>query len=381
VNRGQIPYAKQTIDEQDILSVTEVLRSEWITTGPLVSKFEAAVAAFSKAEHAIAVSSGTAGLHTAYFSAEIGPGDEVILPPLTFAATANAALYLGAKPVFADISGKNLLLDPSLVEKKITSRTKAIVAVDYAGLPCDYQALKSIASKHRITLIADACHSIGAERHGKMVGQLADITVFSFHPAKHITTGEGGMVLTNNTKFAERARLFRNHGITTDHRQRAETGSLSYEMVELGYNYRLSDIQCALGLSQLQKLPQWLERRSAIAEKYVAGLKKNPLISFQEIPPSTKSAHHLFVIQLDVKNLSGTRDQIAKSLRELGIGANVHYPPLHLHPFYRDRFGFRAGDFPETEAAYTRLLSIPMYASLTDEQVSYVIEAIHRVIK
>ena len=265
-----IPYGRQSIDEKDVAAVCSVLRSDWLTTGPKVGEFERAVADYVGAEHGAAVSSGTAALHCAMYALGIGPGDEVIVPPMTFAATANCVVYQGGTPVFADVEPDTLLIDPAEVERKITDRTRAIIAVDYAGQPCDYEALRRIADRHGLALVADGCHALGAEYRGRKDGTLADMTAFSFHPVKHVATGEGGMVVTDDEAFAEKIRLFRNHGITTDHRQREALGSWFYEMVDLGYNYRMTDIQCALGISQLKKLPEFLERRRLIAARYDA---------------------------------------------------------------------------------------------------------------
>ena len=263
-----LPYGRHSVDQDDIAAVGAVLCSDWLTTGPKVAEFERTVADFVGARHAVAVSSGTAALHAAMHALGIGPGDEVIVPPLTFAASANCVLYQGGTPVFADVAGDTLLLDPKEVERRITPRTRAILAVDYAGQPCDYDALRALAGQHKIPLVADSCHALGARYKGVPAGQLADLTVFSFHPVKHITTGEGGMVVGGNAELVERARRFRNHGITNDARQRMEQGSWAYEMVELGFNYRLSDLQCALGCSQMSKLPQWLQRRRELAALY-----------------------------------------------------------------------------------------------------------------
>ena len=258
---GFLPYAKPNVSDADREAVLDVLQTDWLTTGPKVEEFESAFATYAKAEHAIAVANGTAALHTAYAAAGIDTGDEVIVPTMTFAATANAALFLGARPVFADSKEDTLLIDPASIEQKITEKTKAIVAVDYAGQPCDYDALRSIADKHNLTLIADACHALGATYKDQPVGSLADFSTFSFHAVKPLTTGEGGMVTTNNAKAAEHMRQFRNHGIDSDHKQREDRGSWYYEMQHLGYNYRITDIQCALGMSQLQRVPDWTKRR------------------------------------------------------------------------------------------------------------------------
>ena len=268
VRRQVLPYGRQEIDEDDLEAVCEVLRSDWLTTGPKVDEFEAAMAAATGARHGVAIANGTAALHAAMFAAGIGPGNEVIVPALTFAATANCVVYQGGTPIFADVDPDTLLLDPAAAEALVTPRTKALIAVDYAGQPCDYDALGHLASRHGLTLVADACHAPGGAYRSRPVGSLADLSTFSFHPVKHLTTGEGGMVTTDSADLARRMREFRNHGITTDHRQRAASGSWFYEMTDLGYNYRLSDLNCTLGLSQLKKLPARVERRRDIARAY-----------------------------------------------------------------------------------------------------------------
>jgi perosamine synthetase len=268
-----IPYGRQLIEEDDIAVVAEVLRSDWLTTGPKVEDFEGAFADFVGAKHAVAVSSGTAALHAAMFALGIGPGDEVIVPAMTFAATANCVVFQGGTPVFADVNPQTLLMDPSSVGSRITPRTKAIIAVDYSGQPCDYDALEALAENNRVTLVADACHSLGGSYKERPVGSLATLSAFSFHPVKHITTGEGGMIATDDVKLAERMRIFRNHGITPDRRQRESQGSWFYEMQELGYNYRITDFQCALGMSQLKKLPGWIALRREIAHRYDEGFR------------------------------------------------------------------------------------------------------------
>jgi hypothetical protein len=242
-----LPYGRQTIGGDDIAAVVETLRSDWLTTGPKVGEFERAFAAYTGAAEAVAVTNGTAALHAAMAALDIGPGDEVIVPPMTFAASANCVVYQGGTPVFADVDADTLLIDPAEVERRISPRTRAIVAVDYAGQPCDYDALQAIADEHGLALVADACHALGGSDHGRPVGTLADLSTFSLHPVKHITTGEGGVITTNDPELAARMRIFRNHGITSDHRQREQQGSWFYEMTDLGYNYRLTDVQCALG--------------------------------------------------------------------------------------------------------------------------------------
>jgi len=367
-----IPYSRQNIDEDDIKAVIEVLRSDWITTGPAVDTFERAVAEFVGTKYGVAVSSGTAALHTAMFAIGIGPGDEVIVPSMTFAATANAIVFQGAAPVFCDVDGETLLIDPKLVESKINSRTKAIIAVDYAGQPCDYDILREIAERNDLVLVADACHSIGGSYKSRKVGTLADLTVFSFHPVKHITTGEGGMVVTDNPEYSKRMKMFRNHGVTLDHRQRNEKGLWFYEMVDLGYNYRITDFQCALGISQLKKLPAWIKRRQEIAAQYNEAFNDLSTIKLLITSSDVSHVYHLYVVKLQ----SLDRDKVFSSLRKAGIGVNVHYIPVHLHPFYRGRFGTKEGLCPVAETAYRQIMSLPMFPVMTDEDIDLVISGI-----
>ncbi|HLN59353.1 MAG TPA: aminotransferase class I/II-fold pyridoxal phosphate-dependent enzyme, partial [Thermoanaerobaculia bacterium] len=305
-----LPYGRQDVHEDDIAAVVEVLRSDWLTTGPAVPAFEKAVAETVGAAEAVAVSSGTAALHAAYAALGLGPGDEVIVPAITFAATSNAALYLGATPVFADVDAKTLLLDPADTERKITPRTRAIVAVDYAGQPCDYDALRALARSHGLLLVADACHSLGAAFRGRPVGALADLTAFSFHPVKTITTGEGGMVTTDDPDRARWMRAFRNHGITTDHRERAESGTVSYDMVLLGYNYRLTDFQAALGMAQLRRLSSVLEQRRRLADIYYRGLSDLAYVRPLLTAADRTHAHHILVVRLETGRLRQSRDEV-----------------------------------------------------------------------
>jgi perosamine synthetase len=371
-----IPYGHQCIDEDDIQAVVKVLKSDWITTGPAIEAFEKSVAEFVGAEYGTAVSSGTAALHTAVYASGIKPGDEVIVPAMTFAATANAVVFQGATPVFCDIDARTLLIDANLVESKVGSKTRAIIAVDYAGQPCNYDAIREIADRNKLILIADACHSLGATYSGRKVGTLADLTVFSFHPVKHITTGEGGMVVTDNPEYCRRMHIFRNHGITTDHRHRSERGSWFYEMVDLGYNYRITDFQCALGMSQLKKLPGWIERRQKIASRYDEAFSGLDAVEPLAVASNVSHVYHLYVVKLQ----GIERDKVFNSLREAGIGANVHYIPVHLHPFYNNRFGTKKGLCPVAEAAYEQILSLPMFPVLTDEDVDMVVSAVKEAV-
>ncbi|MEZ0328565.1 MAG: UDP-4-amino-4,6-dideoxy-N-acetyl-beta-L-altrosamine transaminase [Dissulfuribacterales bacterium] len=367
-----IPYGRHLIDEDDIRSVSETLVSHWLTTGPKVSEFEAAVAAFVHSEHAVAVSSGTAALHTAMHCLGIGSGDEVIVPAITFVATANAVVFCGGTPVFADVDLNTLLINPKDVEAKITSNTRAIVAVDYAGQPCDYDALRGICERHGLVLVADACHSLGATQGGIPASRWADIAVFSFHPVKHITTGEGGMVVTNRADWAKEARMFRNHGIETDHREREHLGTWAYDMVKLGYNYRITDIQCALGISQLKKLPRWIAQRRRLSEYYSQLLAD---IGWLEPLKQVSEGHvwHLYVIKLQEV---GLRQRLFHVMRQRGVGVNVHYLPVHLHSFYRNRFGTGQGLCPVAESAYEHILTLPLHQGMTETDVEYVVQCL-----
>lgn len=368
-----IPYGRQQIDEDDIQAVVDVLRSNWLTTGPKVTEFEEAVAGFAGASYGVAVSSGTAALHAAMYAIGIGPGDEVIVPAMTFAATANCVVYQGGTPVFVDVQADTLLIDPFLVEDLITPNTRAIIAVDYAGQPCDYDQLREIADRHDLVLVSDACHSLGGMYKGRNVGTLADMTVFSFHPVKHITTGEGGMVVTDDEELAVKMRRFRNHGISSDHRQREKQGSWYYEMEDLGFNYRLSDIQCALGISQLKKLPRWLRRRQQIAEFYDEAFSVVSGLSLLLGKDDRVHAYHLYVVLLENATV---REATFRALRESGIGVNVHYLPVQLHSYYRLKFDIKPGLCPVSENAYSRVLSLPMHQGMTDGDVQRVIEAV-----
>jgi len=379
VRRQLLPYAHQTIDDDDIAAVVAALRSDWLTTGPKVEEFETVFARYVGAKHAVAVSSGTAALHAAVYALGIGPRDEVIVPAMTFASTANCVVFQGGTPLFADVEEETLLLDPVAVEALVTPRTRAVITVDYAGQPCDYQALQGAVGDHGLPVISDACHALGGAVGGAPVGSLTDLSTFSFHPVKHIATGEGGMITTDDPDLAQRMRVFRNHGITTDHRQRAERGAWSYEMVDLGYNYRLSDLQCALGLRQLDKLESWVERRQAIGADYREALAGIPGIEPLAVRPGVSHAYHLFVIRLADDRLAPRRDEIFTALRAEGIGVNVHYIPVHLHPFYTKRFGTSPGLCPIAEAASEAILSLPMFPAMTDRDVTDVVTALRKV--
>ena len=379
IRKTLLPYGRHWIAEDDIAAVASVLRSDWLTTGPAVAEFERVFATATGAASAVAVSSGTAALHAAMFALGVGEGDEVIVPAMTFAATANCVLYQGATPVFADVDDGTLLLGAVDAERRVTKRTKALVAVDYAGQPCDYDALADLAKRKQLALVADACHALGAMYRGRRVGSLAQLSTFSFHPVKHIAAGEGGAVTTAEEPLARRLRLFRNHGITTDSREREQTGSWQYEMVELGYNYRLTDLQCALAQSQLKKLPAFLASRREIARRYTAALADIPAVAPLVVRTDAQHAYHLFVVRLRLDQLRATRAQVFAALCAEGIGVNVHYVPVHLHPFYRKRLGTGPGLCPVAEAAYEEILSLPMFPAMSDADVDDVIAALVKV--
>jgi len=393
-----LPYGKQTIEKDDVAAVLEALQSDWLTTGPKVAEFETAFAAATSTRHAVAVSSGTAALHAAMVAANIGSSnskgefrsngagnpkngsfsnegsiDEVIVPAITFAATSNAAIYCGAKPVFADVDPDTLLIDPTDVERKITPNTRAIVAMDYGGQPCDYAALRYLADKHNLILIADACHSLGASAGAQAVGSLADLTCFSLHPIKQITSGEGGMIVTNDGNAALAMKQFRNHGITTDHRQREKMSQHQYAMETLGFNYRLTDIQCALGLSQLSKLKRFVRRRNDVARFYGSMLSSVDHVTPLSNRPGIEHGYHLFVVRWNEAATGVSRDEAFDMLRDRGIGVNVHYQPVYQHPYYKQRFGEQDGCCPNAEAAYQQILSLPIFPSITETDIRQVV--------
>jgi perosamine synthetase len=319
-------------------------------------------------------------LHGAVFAAELEPGDEGMVPPLTFCATANCLLYQGATPVFADVDSETLTLDPHDMARRLTRRTRAVLPVDYAGHPAALPAILELADRYGLVVIEDACHALGATMDGHRIGSLSHMTVFSFHPVKHITTGEGGMVTTNDAGFAKRLRLFRQHGIDSDPVARETAGEWYYEMLALGYNYRLADIGCALGLSQLKRLDANLARRRAIAQRYLNALAELPAIILPTVRADVHPAWHLFPIRLKLEALQVGRAEVFCALRAENIGVNVHHIPVHLHPYYRKRFGYRAGDYAIAEAAYEQLISLPMFHGMSDQDADEVVDAVRKVV-
>jgi perosamine synthetase len=379
VRKALLPYGRQSMGEDDIDAVLEVLRSDWLTTGPKVEEFEEAFAAKVGAKYAVSFSSGTAALHGAAFAAELKSGDEAITTPMTFTATANCVLYQGATPVFADVSADTLNLDPEKVAERITPRTRAILPVDYAGHPADLDVILELAERRGIVVIEDACHALGAEFRQRRTGSIAHMTVFSFHPVKHVTTGEGGMVTTNRARYAEVLRCFRNHGISGDARRRQSEGQWHYEMVSLGFNYRLTDIACALGLSQLKKLEANLSRRREIAARYGFAFRDLAEVVLPGVRAGVNPAWHFYPVRLNLGKLNADRSEIFRALRAENIGVNVHYIPVHCHPYYRDRFGYRGGEYPLAENAYERSISLPMFHAMNEPDVEDVIRAVCKV--
>lgn len=377
-----IPYARQTVDEDDIKAVVEVLRGVYLTTGPKIAEFEIELAKVCRQKHAVAVSNGTAALHAACYAAGIGECDEVIVSPMTFAASANCVLYCGGTPVFADILPDTYNIDPQDVRAKITPKTKAIIAVHFTGQPCDMYELRTIADEHRLVLIGDAAHALGAEFRGVPVAGLADMSTYSFHPVKHIAMGEGGAVVTDKDAFAEKLRLFRSHGITRDEIRLGTVHAHEpwwYEQLELGYNYRLTDIQAALGYSQLQKLDSFLKRRREIASFYDEAFGSLDGVKIPSQMPGCNSAWHLYVLQIDFQKFKTNRTDFFSRMRDRQIGLQVHYIPVYWHPYYQ-ALGYKKGLCPIAEGIYENIVSLPMYPALSQDDLSRVVEAIKEIL-
>lgn len=402
-----IPYSRQYINEDDINAVINILKNDWLTQGPTIEKFERTIAEYCGAKYAVAVSSGTAALHLACLVAGIGRNDEVITSPITFVASANCALYVGAKPVFVDVAPDTICLNPQNLEEyldtKFSTRSpsqhvtipKAVVPVHFAGVTCDMEAIRKIAEKYNLLIIEDACHALGAEYRidGKWnkVGSCthSDMAVFSFHPVKHITTGEGGVITTNNLKLYEKLLLLRTHGITktstnfinkdlafsTSEKLASNVNPWYYEMQELGFNYRITDLQCALGLSQFDKLDYFVAMRREIAAKYNEAFKDIECIKTMKEPEKSKSTWHLYVVQIDFQRLGKSRSLVMNKLREKGIATQVHYIPVHLQPYYK-KMGYKKGDYPVAEQYYKLCLSLPLFPGLIKKDIGLIISAI-----
>lgn len=369
-----IPYARHWIEGDDIEAVEQALKSDWLTQGPKVGEFEEKIAAYCGAKFAVAFNSGTSALHASCFVAGIGQNDEVITSPITFVASANCILYCGGKPIFADIEQNTINIDPNEIEKKISPKTKALIPVHFAGHPCDLERIQAIAKSKGLIVIEDAAHALGAGYKGSKIGscKYSDMTILSFHAVKHITTGEGGMTLTNNEEYYQKLLMFRTHGITRDKEKmkNSSEGDWYYEMQILGFNYRITDFQCALGINQLNKIDTFINRRRQIVERYNKAFKNIKGILLPVKRDNIKSSWHLYVMQVEDR-----RKQAFEALRKSGIGVNVHYIPVHLQPYYKN-LGYKAGDYPNAEAYYKRAITLPLYPRMTDEDADRVIKEV-----
>lgn len=381
VRSNLLQYGKQSIAQEDIKAVVECMQGDYLTTGPTVQEFERRLAQTVSAEYAVAVSNGTAALHIACLAAGLKAGDEVITTPLTFAASANCACYCGAVPVFADIDTETFQINPDSIERQITPNTKAIIPVHYAGISCDMDAIGEIASRHNLVVIEDAAHAIGTTYKHKPVGSISDMTEFSFHPVKTITTGEGGAVTTNNKELYQKLQLYRTHGITRNQEllMNHEQGSWYYEMIDLGYNYRITDLQCALGISQLKKLAYFKKRRRELVEQYDLAFKDEELFSIQKNPHYSEATRHLYPIVLNLDRLSAGRKEVFQALWAEGIGVNVHYIPVYWHPYYQKR-GYQKGLCPNAEQVYEGLITLPLFPEMGDPDQGDVIHAVKKVL-
>ncbi|MBR1423121.1 MAG: UDP-4-amino-4,6-dideoxy-N-acetyl-beta-L-altrosamine transaminase [Ruminococcus sp.] len=377
----KIGYGHQYIDDADIQAVVDVLKSDYLTCGPKIDKAEAKLCEITGAKHAVLIANGTAALHATTFAAGIGPGDEVITTPITFAASANCALYCGGKPVFADINPETYNIDPADIERKITEKTKAVVAVDFTGQAVEIDRIRAICDKHNLIFIEDAAHSLGTKYNGNPVGSLADMTEFSFHPVKTCTAGEGGAITTNDDELYKKLILFRTHCITRvqDWMDKPSEGGWYYQQVDLGYNYRITDVQAALLSSQLDKLNLFAARRKELVKRYDDAFNTMPEITVQKEIPESDTVRHLYIIQLNTEMLKCGRKEVFDALQAEGVGVNVHYIPVYYFPHYQ-KLGYKIGSCPNAERLYERIISIPLFYSMTNGDQDKVIEAVRKVI-
>lgn len=381
VRSNYLSYGKQWIDNNDIEEVVKVLKGDYLTTGPSVQAFEEKVANYVGAKYAVALSNGTAALHAACFAAGIKEEDEVLVTPLTFAASSNCVLYCGGKPVFVDIDPNTYNIDANKLEEKITKKTKAIIPVDFAGQAVDMDKIKNIAEKYKLIIIEDAAHALGSEYKGKKIGTSAHVTEFSFHPVKPVTTAEGGVVTTDDETFYKKLKLFRTHGITRNEELMTHNeGHWYYEQIALGYNYRITDIQCALGSSQMNRLDSFIKRRREIVRTYNKAF--NELSEYITTPYEadySNSGWHIYIIKLNLDRLKVGRKEIFDALQAENIGVNVHYLPVYLHPYYQ-KLGYKRGLCPEAEKLYERIITLPLFPKMSDSDVEDVIDALKKVI-
>lgn len=375
-----LAYGRQYIDEKDIGKVVEVLKGDYLTTGPNVSEFEKKVADYVGAKYAVAVSNGTAALHTACYAAGIKEEDEVLIPAITFAASSNCVLYCGGKPVFVDLDPKTYNIDINKIEEKITPKTKAIIPVDLTGQSVDIDKIMEIAKKYNLIVIEDAAHALGSEYKDKKVGTIADMTEFSFHPVKPVTTGEGGVIVTNSKEYYDKMTLFRSHGITRNSELMIENhGPWYYEQIDLGYNYRITDLQCALGISQIDKLDSFVNRRREIVNIYNDAFKDFDEFEIPFEEKFSKSGWHIYIITLNLSKLSVGRKEIFEALQKENIGVNVHYLPVYMHPYYQ-KLGYKKGECQVAENLYNRMITIPLFPYMSDYDVESVINGVKKVI-
>jgi len=377
----KIGYGHQYIDDADIQAVVDVLKSDYLTCGPKIDEAEEKLCRITGAKHAVLIANGTAALHAICFAAGIGEGDEVITTPITFAASANCALYCGGKPVFADINPETYNIDPDQIEKCITNKTKAVVAVDFTGQAVEINRIKALCDQHGLVFVEDAAHSLGTKYDGKPVGSIADMTEFSFHPVKTCTAGEGGAITTNDDELYKKLLLFRTHGITRNPAwmNKEPEGGWYYQQIDLGYNYRMTDIQAALLSSQLDKLDMFATRRKELVKRYNEAFSKMPEITVQKEIPESDTVRHLYILQFNLEMLKCGRREIFDALQAEGVGVNVHYIPTYTFPYYQ-KLGYKMGACPNAEKLYERMVSIPLYYGLTNEQQDKVIEAVQKVI-
>nr|WP_294572352.1 UDP-4-amino-4,6-dideoxy-N-acetyl-beta-L-altrosamine transaminase [uncultured Romboutsia sp.] len=376
-----LPYGRQCIDQDDIDAVVSVLKGDFLTTGPMSDKLEKKVAEYVGAKYAVSISNGTAALHAACYAAGIKEGDEVIVPAMTFAASANCVLYCGGTPVFADINPETYNIDVNDIERKITDKTKAIIPVHFTGQAVDLDPILELAKKHNLIVIEDAAHALGTKYKGKHVGSISDMTEFSFHPVKTVTTGEGGMITTNSKELYDKLMLFRTHCITRDKDViiNKEEGPWYYEQLGLGYNYRITDIQCALGLSQMNKLDSFIARRKELVNMYNRELSKIDGVIIQKEEEFSDTSRHLYIMKLDLEKFNVTRREIFEALLAENIGVNVHYLPVYLHPYYQE-LGYEKGLCPNAEELYNSMITLPLHPNMTDEDFSDVVKAVTKVL-
>jgi dTDP-4-amino-4,6-dideoxygalactose transaminase len=381
MRKEYLVFGSPLIEEPEIEEVIASLRSGWLSTGGKVERFEEMFKAYVGSKYAIALNSCTAGLHLSLLVCGVGPGDEIITTPMTFAATANAIIHVGAKPVFADIELPSMNINPNRIEEKITSKTKAIIPVHFAGRPCNMDKIMAIAKEHKLLVIEDAAHAIEAMYHDKKIGTTGNLTCFSFYVTKNITTGEGGMVATNDDKLAERIKIYSNHGMTKGAWKRySEDGFKHYEIIYSGYKYNMMDMQAAIGIHQLPRIEKYLKRRHEIWQRYNEAFKDLPVIIPAPSEPNTRHARHLYTLLLNLDKAKIDRDTFQQALHKENIGAAIHYIALHLHQYYRERFGYKKGDFPNAEYVSERTISLPLSAKLSDNDVADVINAVRKVL-